>query len=132
MTAKWRAQAAGARIATRALLISGQEDASSKWRASQSPVLERSTSQRQSAASQEMGFGRSGASDVDRADAHERLEGIRQPTRALAAHLEALPPAAVRVCTVCVQVQTRDLCAPAVPWHGPSVPVGPCVVHALV
>ena len=74
-----------------------------------------------------MDFGRSGASDVDRADAHERLEGIRQPTRALAAHLEALPPAAVRVCTVCVQVQTRDLCAPAVPWHGmahrrPAVP----------
>ena len=86
----------------------------------------------QSAASQDMDFGRSGASDVDRADAHERLEGIRQPTRALAAHLEALPPAAVRVCTVCVQVQTRDLCAPAVPWHGPSVPAGPCVVHALV
>lgn len=57
----------------------------------------------QSAASQEMDIGRSGASDVDRADAHERLEGIRQPARAVAAHLEALPLAAAAVrAWVCV------------------------------
>jgi hypothetical protein len=50
------------------LLISGQEDASSKWRASHSAVVELSTSQRRV---KRWDFGRSGASDVDRADAHE-------------------------------------------------------------
>ena len=39
----------------------------------------------QSAASQEMDTGRSGGCDLDRAEAHEKLEGSREPTGTLAA-----------------------------------------------
>ena len=89
------------------LLISGQEDASSKWRASHSAVVELSTSQRR--------VKRWILADL----AHPMSIGpMRTRTRrhpgagaGAGCTLEALPTAAVRVC---VQVQTRDLRAAAV------------------
>lgn len=68
----------------------------------------------QSAASQEMDIGRSGASGVDRADAHERLEGIRQSLH-ISRRFRLL-----LLCVrgyVCAGADTRSLCASsAVAW----------------
>jgi hypothetical protein len=98
------------------LLISEQEDAGSKSRASQSPLWPLSTTQRRVKRWVLVDLAQPMSIGPMRTRARRASESRKRTA-------EALRLAAVRV-----QVQTRDLCAPAVP----SVLAGPCVVHVMM